>query len=154
MKKSPLRKKTRNLSEQIRKKCVILAKRIAVMLAGEKCEHCPRTKAQGWQMHGSHIYPEGVYKSMSADVDNILCLCATCHTGGFWKNSHKPSWHEDTVYFVDWFKNKYPERYEALKIKSGQSIQCDEYFWKKKLEILKVLYEEVNKKVNKNGTNQ
>ena len=92
-----------------RKKCLTLAKDEAKKRAGYKCEHCGRTKEQGWQMHGSHIYSEGVYKSMSADADNILCLCATCHTGGFFGGSLKPSWHEDPIYFSNWFNEKYPE---------------------------------------------
>ena len=107
-----MKKKTQ---EWFRKKCVEIAKRKAKERVKYVCEHCGRKKSNGWQMHGSHIYSEGCYKSMSAEVDNILCLCATCHTGGFFGGSNKPSWHEDPVYFVDWFNNKYPER--ALKLK-------------------------------------
>src|SRR3990167_4049610 len=70
-----------------RKKCVEIAKKKAKELVNYTCEHCGRTKKDGWQIHGSHIYSEGVYKSMSADVDNILALCATCHTGGFFGGS-------------------------------------------------------------------
>ncbi len=123
--------------EEIRKKCVTIAKHIARLVVGEKCEHCGRTKAQGWQMHGAHIYPEGVYKGMSADIDNILCLCAQCHTGGFWKNSNKKSWHEDPMYFADWFREKYPERAKLLKERSLTTISLYKQFWEEKLEKLK-----------------
>lgn len=108
-----------------RKKCVVWAKTEAKRLAGYKCEHCGRSKEQGWQMHGSHIYPEGTYISMSADVDNILCLCAQCHTGGIGGvhgRSKTPSWHGDPVYFGDWFATNYPKRKEVLK-KRAQEIK-------------------------------
>ena len=91
-------------------------------------------------MQGSHIHPEGVYKSMSADPDNILCLCAKCHTGGFWKNSNEPSWHEDTVYFVDWFEKNYPERDKELKERKKHTVNCDEYYWDNKLKELKQIW--------------
>ena len=127
---------TQQLTEKLRKKCVDLAMKKAKELVGYRCEHCGRTKKQGWQMHGSHIYPEGVYKSMSADVDNILCLCARCHTGGFWKGSTKPSWHEDPIYFAEWFNRKYPERAEILKKRSQESQSCHMAFWEEKLRRL------------------
>ena len=138
MKKKPKKKLTiQQLTEKARKKAVTLAKKIAVLLDKEICQHCGRSKLDGWQMHGSHIYPEGVYKSMSADVDNILCLCATCHTGGFWKNSQKPSWHEDPCYFVFWFDRKYPERSENLRLRSQVPKSCDLMFWQDKYQDLK-----------------
>ena len=127
-------------SEKKRKTCVKLAKQIACSIAGYKCEHCGKTKQNGWQMHGSHIHPEGVYKSMSADVDNILCLCATCHVGGFWKNSNKPSWHEDPMYFVEWFKNKYQKRYVELEERKKKSVQLSEEYWNKKHNELKEIW--------------
>src|SRR3990167_2866367 len=104
-----------------RKKCVTLAKVEAKERDGWICQHCGRSKAQGYQMQGSHVYPEGVYKSMSADADNILCLCAGCHTGGFRANNNTKSWHGDPVYFADWFREKYPELYQTLKLRSQES---------------------------------
>ncbi len=124
-------------AEKMRKRCVGVAKEKAKALVGYKCEHCGRSKKQGWQMHGSHIHPEGVYKSMSADVDNIICLCAACHTGGFWKNATKPSWHEDPIYFADWFRNKYPERYLLLEERKKKTIQLSEQHWEQKYKELK-----------------
>jgi hypothetical protein len=113
-----VKKKTQ---EWYRKKCVGKAKIEAKEKVDYTCEHCGRSKAQGWQVHGSHIYSEGCYKSMSAEVDNILCLCATCHTGGFFGGSTKPSWHEDPIYFTNWFNEKYPERAERLKLMARET---------------------------------
>ena len=100
-----MKKKT---NEWHRKKCVARAKEEAKKRAGYKCEKCGRSKEQGYQMHGSHIYPESIYKSMSAEVSNILCLCALCH----W------DWHENPLAAADWFKKKYPELAKKLSIQS------------------------------------
>lgn len=71
-------------------------------------------------MHGSHILPEGTYISMSADPENIITLCATCHTGGMWKNAKTPAWHTDPVYFGRWTEQKYPGLYDRLYKKAQQ----------------------------------
>lgn len=128
-------------TEKQRKKCVTLAKKIAVLRDKGICQHCGKRKSDGWQMHGSHIYSEGVYKSMSADVDNILCLCASCHVGGMWHNASKPSWHSDPVYFTDWFKTKYPELAETLKIRAREIKQVN---WELKYQELKELHDSMD----------
>lgn len=73
-------------------------------------------------MHGSHIYPEGTYVSMSADVDNILCLCYWCHFQ--W-------WHKNPLEAAKWFKEKYPDLYKELR-KRAQVMRVID--WKKKWE--------------------
>lgn len=91
-----------------RKKCVTKAKDEAKKKADYKCEKCGRSRVQGYQMHGSHIYPEGIYKSMSADADNILCLCALCHM----------DWHENPIRASEWFNGKYPKLAMTLRARS------------------------------------
>ena len=129
---------TAQLATKLRKKCVELAKHKARELVGDKCEHCGRSKAEGWQMHGSHIYSEGAYVSMSADVDNILCLCAMCHTGGMFRGGRTKMlcWHSDPVYFGNWFDNKYPKRAKILKERARKSQQADLWFWEQKWKSL------------------
>ena len=141
------KKSDQQIKEFERKKCVSLAKIIAKTKAGWKCEYdgCPRSKANGYQMHGSHIHGENSHKSMSADVDNILCLCSTHHTGGMWKNSKEISWHESPRLMVEWFRLKFPQRDGELIERSRKSIVCDLFYWKKKRvlldEELKILLE-------------
>ena len=142
--KKPKKPTLQQITEKARKKAVILAKKIAVLMDKETCQHCGKRKIDGWQMHGSHIYPEGVYKSMSSDIDNILCLCAQCHTGGFWKNATKPSWHEDPCYFVFWFERKYPERSQILRERSQKPKSCDLIFWQDKYQDLKDTYKKLS----------
>ena len=133
MKKTPLRKKTKLTSEKIRQKCVTLAKRIVRNQQNFTCEYCGK-KEPNVRTHGSHIYSEGIYRAMSADLDNILCLCFSHHLGTWNKNT--PSWHKNPIEMVDWFKEKYPARAKALKERTRQSIQADEFYWTNKLKEL------------------
>ena len=110
-----------------RKRCVKIAKDIVKHLSGYKCDKCG-ADGRVKQMQGSHIYPEGRYNSMSADTDNILCLCAGCH---MWS---KDSWHENPLESAEWFMGKYPDQYERLKKRSRLNQKMD---WFKKEEDLK-----------------
>lgn len=120
-------------SEWHRKKCVEDAKKIARIKANYKCAYCGLGEPQR-QTHGSHIFSEGIYKSMSADVDNILCLCAIHHaiipgrkpTGWNWHAYPDQSW--------EWFMSKYPELYQELKLRTQK---CRKINWIKKREKLK-----------------
>jgi hypothetical protein len=127
------------IKELLRKKCVKMAKDIAKLKVGYKCEYdgCEKSKENGYQMHGSHIYGENSNKSMSADPDNLLCLCASHHVGGMWKNSTDVSWHESPMEMTEWFRQKFPERAEGLKQRANKTVNCDLIFWKNKLESLK-----------------
>ena len=72
---------------------------------------------------------------MSADLDNIICLCFTHHLGAW--NAKEPSWHKNPIEMTDWFRAKYPARYEGLKLKSKTPIQADRFYWQDKLDLLK-----------------
>jgi len=126
-----IKRKTRLPSEVLRGKCVTAAKKIVRIEAGYICEYCGKQEPEV-RTHGSHIYSEGIYRSMSADLDNILCLCFTHHIGGW--NAKEPSWHKNPVEMVDWFKEKYPARAEDLKTR--KSVQADLHFWKEKWSFL------------------
>ena len=74
-------------------------------------------------MHGSHIYPEGAYIYMSADVDNILCLCFSCH---FY------FWHKHPLGATLFFKTKYPALFKTLRLRSQKIVVKDwEREWRK-----------------------
>lgn len=116
-------------TEKERKKCVKLAKKIAVKRDKGICQKCGKSKAAGYAMHGSHNYPEGRYKSMSADVDNILTLCYQCHF--LW-------WHKHPIEAGEWFREKYPELAETLKLRAREIKQIN---WTLKYQDLKQLYD-------------
>lgn len=133
MKRTKIRKKTKVTSEKLRHKAVTLAKKIVRHNQNYSCEFCGK-REPNVRTHGSHIYSEGTYRAMSADLDNILCLCYTHHIGAW--NTTEPSWHGNPIEMIEWFQENYPDRYKTLKERTRQSIQADEFFWTKKLEEL------------------
>jgi hypothetical protein len=138
----PLRKKTKNVSELTRKKCVLLAKNICKTLAGYKCIYCGKGKPDV-AIHAHHIYNEGVHKGMSADVDNLVSVCFTHHLGSW--NAYEPSFHRNPQEMSDFMREKFPKKMIELRERSNKSIQADEYFWKQKLEELKLQYETIKR---------
>lgn len=130
--KTPQQKK-----EALRKRCVTLAKRIARARDGYKCQYCGEGEPKR-MTHGSHVYAEGKNKSMSADTDNILCLCWLCHMGGLhYVSTDRFSWHGTPAEAMDWFRENYPKLHENLKKRSQELKVCDEAFWEKKMVELK-----------------
>ena len=124
-----MRRKTKNPAEKLRQKCVTFAKKLRRTLQGFMCEYCGKREPDV-ATHGSHVYSEGVYRSMSADLDNIICLCFTHHLNSW--NGKEPSWHKDPVTMVAWFNEKYPERAASLKERARKPQQADLFFWEKK----------------------
>ena len=132
------RKPVKRTEEWWRKKCATDAKTLARIRDKYTCQYCGKKKPEV-AIHGSHIYAEGIHKSMSADVDNILSLCFTHHTGGY--HPHEPSWHQDPVAMVEWFNAKYPELSKKLRIRSQK---CRRINWEKKRGELRELIKEID----------
>ena len=124
---------TQKMRTRARKRCVKLAKDIVKQKANYHCEKCGRSDKQ---IQGSHILPEGRYTSLSAEPENILCLCAGCH---MWSSD---SWHENPIASAEWFNEKFPGRYKRLLKKAQQNIKVD---WVKEEINLKKLCEESSK---------
>lgn len=120
----------------LRKRCVELAKKIVRHQSNYQCVYCGR-KEPIIQTHGSHIYCENSHKSMSADLDNILCLCAGHHVG---MGNVTPNWHKDPKEMMKWFETTYPELSRELEIRKNKNQKID---WKLKLGELKSIYGEL-----------
>ena len=104
-----------------RKKCVNKAKLEAKERDNWTCQKCGKP-VEGKNAHGSHIYNEGTYKSMSADVDNILTMCYYDHIN--W-------WHKNPLEASEWFKTKYPELYKTLRERARKTQIIN---WQKRYE--------------------
>jgi len=117
-----MKKTTPKTNEYWRHKCVELAKKLAKKRDGYICQKCHKTGRAGYRMHGSHIFSEGAHHNLSSDLDNIICLCATCHAPGF-----KGSWHDDPAEGVAWLEEKFPGRLHLLREKErvGKNIKID-----------------------------
>jgi hypothetical protein len=105
-----------------RKKCVARAKKVALERDNYTCVRCGKRKDAGYAIHASHVYPEGTYRSMSADPLNLKALCYQCHF---------LFWHKNIIEAKDWFANKYPDRLEYLKKLSTTPLKVD---WRKEYQ--------------------
>lgn len=83
-----------------RKKSIEKAKKIA--RERDKC--CQRCRKKE-KLQGSHVIPVSRSLRLAADPDNIKALCYACH---FYRR------HRDVIAATDWFKEKWPGRYERL----------------------------------------
>ena len=106
-----------------RKKCVIRAKLKAKERDNYTCVKCGRSAKQGYQIHGSHIKSEGLHRSMSADENNILAMCAQCH---WW-------WHEQPTESDIWFREAYPKLAKELDKRVQKPFKV---YWEKKYKTL------------------
>ena len=131
-------KTEQQIVERMRKRCVQLAKDISKERDGWRCCYCKVGKPQR-RMHSHHFFHEGLYKSMSADIDNLITLCAMHHQGGFgWKSHDTFNFHNTPAESTQWFIDNYPERYAALKERTKTTQQLNMLYWNNKyLELCK-----------------
>ena len=131
LKKTKVKRKPKKKSPtHYRKLCVARAKIEAKERDKGICQRCGK-KVEGANAHGSHILNEGTYPLMSAEVYNIILLCYYDHIN--W-------WHKNPLEASEWFREKYPELYQTLKLRSQESKIIN---WEKKYYEMK----EVNNNV-------
>lgn len=138
-----MKRKSDNPASKCRDKCVILAKKIVRHQSNYTCAYCGKSEPEV-HTHGSHIYAEGINRAMSADLDNILCICSVHHLAhSYWNSANHWSWHGTPIEAHNWFKAKYPERAKVLLARSRIQQQADLFFWQKKLAELKKIAAEI-----------
>jgi len=114
-----------------RKRSSTLAKQIVRHQADYVCAYCGATHRV---THGSHIFAEGKNNNMSADLDNILCLCAYHHAMIPGRQPGDWNWHAYPAESILWFQRKYPQRWERLKDRSNShyKVNFEDHFKKLK----------------------
>ena len=120
-----------------------LAKEISKKYEGNKCQYCGVGREQR-MIHSHHIFHEGLFKAMSADVDNLLSLCASHHQGGMYMRSNDGfNFHNSPRESTEWLLENMPERYAILKERSLKLEPITEKYWEQKkaeltLELAKI----------------
>lgn len=76
------------------------------------CSKCGRT---GCRLNVHHILPKKLYGDLVFDEQNLIVLCAKCHSFG------RGSAHKDGMAFAIWLANNFPERMEYLRNKIGSN---------------------------------
>lgn len=69
------------------------------------CQHCGK-HVEGSNAHPSHVVPKSRGNALRWDPLNIKTLCFHCHIN--W-------WHKHPVEAGEWFKTKFPNRWEYLE---------------------------------------
>ncbi len=125
--KTPKKKKVKKRKPtNYKKKAIELAKKI--VRSQGYCDKCGSTTRQ---LHGSHVFSVR-HEATAADLNNIICLCAYCHV------LSKDSWHEEPIENAEWFKKKWPGRFERLLKKSQELCNFTQEDWKLLYEDLKM----------------
>lgn len=86
-----------------------IAKRFAKERDGYICQMTGQ-QVEGSNAHGSHVIPVSAGNALRWDLDNIKCLSY---------HSHINKWHLDPTSSTQWFKDKFPDRWEYLKSMRG-----------------------------------
>jgi len=116
-KKTDRQKIIKKLDDKVR---VIIRERDVV------CQKCNKVFDK---MDCSHVIPRG-NKALRWDLNNLKLLCSGCHL--WW-------WHQNPLEAMEWFKSKFPDRYEYLMGKRKEPIRPIKIF------ELRDLLEELNK---------
>lgn len=69
------------------------------------CQKCGK-QVHGLNAHASHVIPVSASQYLRLDIKNLKCLCYSCHFN--W-------WHKHPIDASDWFKQKFPKRYQYLQ---------------------------------------
>lgn len=76
------------------------------------CQKCGK-QVKGSGMHGSHVIPVSAGNRLRWDGLNLKALCYHCHIN--W-------WHKNPMESAEWFKTKFPDRWEYLQTEKAKGI--------------------------------
>jgi hypothetical protein len=111
--------------KSITRKLDILCSKI--IRAKGKCERCGSKN----NLQCCHIFSR-TYRSTRFDLDNLICMCASCH---FWS-------HKNPTLFTDWIYETRKDKYDILKEKYRAITKLTIDDLQLKLKILKEINNE------------
>ena len=105
MKRSPLRRVGRRGLNLRMLDCLL--REVVLRRDGFKCRKCDRGKqrGRGGGLQAAHIFPKGQYPSMRYELQNVVCLCASCHIYG------PDAWHRHPIAAQEWAKEHFGTDY-------------------------------------------
>lgn len=101
-------RKKKTVRRKLKDKLETLVKEIVRIRDNRTCQYCGKMDLQGANCHVSHVIPRSKSLLLSFDLTNLKVLCYHHHIN--W-------WHKNPVEAGEWFKYKFPERWEYLKEK-------------------------------------
>lgn len=112
LRRTPLRRRGRRGS--IYAPLDALLRQVVLLRDGYRCQRCNNGKrpGRGGALQAAHIKPKGHYPALRYVLENVVCLCASCHCYG------PGAWHKDPTAAAAWavghFGAEYLERLETL----------------------------------------
>lgn len=80
------------------------------------CQWCGK-KVEKTNAHTSHVIPKSHGNVLRYDDLNLKLLCFHCHINKF---------HKNPLESAEWFKKKFPDRYEHIQEKKEQIVKLKE----------------------------
>ena len=116
-----------------------LCRKIIYIRDKGKCQKCGKP-VSGKNAHTSHVIPKSHGNYLRFDITNLKLLCFHCHIN--W-------WHKNPLESAEWFKSKFPERWEYLQLNKEKTIKMtlDDYD-KLKTAMQNMVYEMVERRGN------
>lgn len=115
---------------KIKKRLDELVKKAVSKRDKDICQKCGKY-VEGSNRHRSHVVPVSAGNKLRWDINNLKILCYHCHIN---------YWHKNPLDAAEWFKKKFPERWEYLEKHKGlvkfteQDLILIEYDLKRLLE--------------------
>ena len=91
------------------------------------CQKCGKM-VEGSNCHVSHVIPRSAGNALRWDENNLKVLCFKCHIG--W-------WHKEPTASGEWFKEKFPDRWDYLESKRNTMVQFKIHDLQELLDSLK-----------------
>ena len=113
-------------------KCWAMTRKVVYLRDHGQCQRCFK-RVEGANAHTSHVLPKSTHGALKYVPLNLKLLCYHCHIN--W-------WHKNPVEAGEWFREKYPFRWDALeKMPRLKSYRVDTL--QEILEQLQIEYERI-----------
>ena len=112
---------------KLKKELMILVKTAIKIRDNYTCQYCG-LKVEGSNCHASHVIPVSAGNRLAFDPLNLKVLCYHHHINWFHKNPLESG---------EWFRTKFPERWEYLKVHRNEVVHWKETDYIRMIEEMK-----------------
>ena len=88
-----------------------------------RCAVCGKEHTPQAPLNAHHIMPRQMFSGLRFDPQNGIALCPKCHKMG------KFSAHKGGIWFAEFLRTKYPEKYEHCLKHKDDEIDCKNRTW-------------------------
>lgn len=111
---------------KLKKKLMLLVKKQVHLRDNDTCQWCGKA-VTGSNCQVSHVVPVSQGNALAFDPINMKILCYHCHLN---------KWHKRPLEATEWFRSKFPERYEYLEQHKKDEVHWKEHDYKEMIKQL------------------